>query len=268
MAKMEGRNRWWEFYAVRYAMGTLTGAAVVFAISIQLGFASPKLETVGPYEALAYMAIGLVYCYVASGPILVFHAARFSVIRLAHKRSKPSLILSVFALGALAFGAFMAVYTSHVWLFLAAAFCAAQYICALILIIDNKRIHEGYQLIASARASSRAEKQIDDTQGHTKEMTTGNEMVESYRHLREHGNSFFILFLELVVAGAAITLIGPDAAKIDLSNTDLIHTLAAHEELIVALVLWILPPMVVWSLSLVIEYRFGQHPPKAAKQNG
>jgi hypothetical protein len=65
------------------------------------------------------------------------------------------------------------------------------------------------------------------------------EYVESYRHMREHGNAFFIVFLELGLAMAAIA----------------VPSLAMLSALIVV---WVLPACVVWILGTVLESKLPQ----------
>jgi len=92
---IEGSFRWWEFYAVRYAMGTVVGAIVFYFLCLATPVLKPllfeatatpgtvpgatplpsiKLDSV---QLTLLAAYGLVYCYIASAPILVFHAGRF-----------------------------------------------------------------------------------------------------------------------------------------------------------------------------------------------
>src|SRR5271157_846880 len=68
----DGSVRWWEYYFVRYAMGTIVGGIVCYVLCSSTPILSPLVTHL---EYLA--AFGLVYCYIASAPILVFHAGRF-----------------------------------------------------------------------------------------------------------------------------------------------------------------------------------------------
>src|SRR5271157_3260791 len=90
----EGPARWWEFYAVRYAMGTVVGA-VAFSFlcsqrqetqSLLFGtFASNAISLETP-RLILLAVYGSIYCYIASAPILVFHASRFLLNPEASKR--------------------------------------------------------------------------------------------------------------------------------------------------------------------------------------
>ena len=89
-------SRWWEFYFVRYFVGTVAGALVILSLAKHtgplIGYQTPvpgelqavvaSVATVLNVTLLA--AAGLAFCYVASSPVLVFHAMRG---RFLEKRS-------------------------------------------------------------------------------------------------------------------------------------------------------------------------------------
>jgi hypothetical protein len=62
----------------------------------------------------------------------------------------------------------------------------------------------------------------------------GEQYVESYRHLREHGNAFFIVFLELLLGTALFYSPFPWVAL---------------------LALWIFPAAGVWLFGTLLENR-------------
>jgi hypothetical protein len=77
----KGDSRWWEYYAVRYALGVGIGKPIVgllwhryhplFKTEIQIP--SPFNSTI---SVLLWGAAGMAFCYVASVPMLSFHSAR------------------------------------------------------------------------------------------------------------------------------------------------------------------------------------------------
>jgi hypothetical protein len=91
----ESSLRWWEFYVVRYAMGTVVGGIVFYLLcratphlNLLLFETIPVAGQVSNTQSLPSLqldaarltllaAYGLVFCYVSSAPILVFHAGRF-----------------------------------------------------------------------------------------------------------------------------------------------------------------------------------------------
>ncbi|WP_274362895.1 hypothetical protein [Paenibacillus thermotolerans] len=130
---------------MRYFVGTVVGTIIVIFLVlhresqvhsliltiIESGIGNSKQPGI-PWEPIhlwIYGLIGLAYCYIASGPVLLLHAIR----GLAHKGSVFKYYLSL--------------------------------------------------------SGSRAKR---------KQLSQVNEYVESYKHLREHGNAFFIVLCELI----------------------------------------------------------------------
>lgn len=77
-------NRWWEYYFLRYFVGTVAGAvAIVFLLNFPGSFwYHPHLLTInavgglGIKEITGIAALGFAFCYVASAPMLLLHATR------------------------------------------------------------------------------------------------------------------------------------------------------------------------------------------------
>ncbi len=91
--------------------------------------------------------------------------------------------------------------------------------------LPNVRV-ENYQQTDKGLAAERAKRQ-DGTSKY-------DEFIESYKHLREHGNAFFILLMELVLA---LVLFSVEKT---------------HIALLMAL-LWIAPACFVWFLGTYLE---------------
>jgi len=80
--------------------------------------------------------------------------------------------------------------------------------------------------------------------------STNGGIVDSYRRLREHGNSFFIVFLEIalaVVLFEALRLAPSGVA----GNARTVTTIW-----LTVLVIWIVPAVFVWLISTLFERRF------------
>ena len=75
-------SRWWEFYFVRYFVGTVLGAIIVYVLTVSSDSALSASLVPGVTKEISYphllllAAYGLAYCYIASGPVLVLHATR------------------------------------------------------------------------------------------------------------------------------------------------------------------------------------------------
>jgi preprotein translocase subunit SecY len=263
---MQDNTRWWEFYFVRYAIGTMTGALLVNQvprISPQLGeilfFGIPVGED--PLaRATLLLGYGLLFCYIASVPILVAHAARFTMPRVsdffpASKREKFSAYFScaadvvaivlvgiwglVLAVSFLFFGknlkeqTFLINWTIYVIIFI----LWVEWAILARLIVRLDLAYQGMRKLASARA----EKQKED-----------GGFIDSYRHLREHGNSICIVILELVLGGALLGMLY--VIEADASVLDKMNTYAAWA--MPLLFFWMAPGAAIWRVAIAFERRF------------
>ena len=91
-----------------------------------------------------------------------------------------------------------------------------------------------------------------------KERKEGEEFIESYRHLGEHGNSFFILFLEIIVALAIIDILHAGTFATDAFKVDAKQLSDNLLFLLTCLAFWTLPPIAVWGLAKQMEYTLAE----------
>lgn len=247
--------RWWEFYAVRYAVGTVVGAVMLwllFSLSPSLRplfFDNASATTVGPLlkldaGQLSMLGIGgLVFCYVASAPILVLHAGRFLLERGAVKLSRWwtwlfVLVLPVVATLCLAWQTTplsIGLIIPGFFVLLLLAITGLQWVVCALTLRNAKLMFTFYRRLSEARAA------VDESSG----------ITDSYRHLREHGNSFFIVLLEallglLLIAVGSMT--GPNADEI-----------RPHIFLTI-FVFWTLPAVSVWLAATLLERDFALAP--------
>lgn len=78
----EDSSRWWEFYAVRYALGTVIGGVIFFFLCstnpvLQQLIFGANVHTLNAPILILLGAYGLAFCYFASAPVLVLHTTRF-----------------------------------------------------------------------------------------------------------------------------------------------------------------------------------------------
>lgn len=252
--------RWWELYAVRYAMATLVGA-VVFYILCSSSSSLKPLTTRWEYLG----GVGLVYCYLASAPILVLHSGRFTLRWNGFKRLRWGFVPPIVSLLA----------GVAVWLFLPrptmdflayfvylVAVVIGVFVFCLQVVIVGRVLHDSDALWTFYKGLSERRAHLD----------TG-EIVDSYRQLREHGNSLFIVFLEIVLGvilvGTSFVVGGRQAVPSHMSAATPSIAAAAPDTivldsrfipLLVILALWTLPGVLVWYVATVFERKFSEQP--------
>lgn len=232
-------NRWWEYYAVRYFVGTVFGALLIVLLN---GEGSPfdgKIALNGDLNGVTFLGVGLVaalgfaFCYVASAPVLVLHATR-AHLRWSSMRERPclSLLLLVGVPGATVY--FLWGTLPH-WSSLAAVAVIGLQVGVTLLALVTKFsvIDSMYRALAEARSASMRKKD--------EPLSPGAEYVTSYRHLREHGNAFAIVAFEGVLASALYRLPSVEIA---------LYFLGA----------WLLPASFAWVVGSVLESRFVARP--------
>jgi hypothetical protein len=110
-------NKWWEYYAIRYFVGTVVGAGIVAYLNYAPGspFEAALLALSDFKDATftgvsLFAAIGFAFCYVASAPILLLHATREHLRFAGTKTHGGLLLLALAALVALSVWAATAFY--------------------------------------------------------------------------------------------------------------------------------------------------------------
>jgi len=238
---VKSNSRWWEFYLVRYFVGTVFGTLLIMLIvyspdsGINNLLSSNKITLSGfktnKFE-LSYLwlfgFIGLAYCYLSSAPILVFHSVR-SVFK---KTLVKNTFLKYLVIAILIFIVFLiknwnliiktlgGTYTTLAIL-LALLIICTQFILLVFLFSENE-LFSFYKKLAEKRSVTRHKITV--------------EYVESYRHLREHGNAFLILIMEIFLCFI-------------LYNLDSLLLISC------VLTLWIFPAGFVWYIGTYLESR-------------
>jgi hypothetical protein len=256
-------SRWWESYFVRYLAGTAVGAIVVLFLAKnspvspgQDGLADIvrilcKVEFKSAY--ITMLAIfGFAFCYVASAPILVFHALRGNWIKWYRQNEKTMAKLNCMTIvKIILFIIFLAVIVPNIPVFIeicyptsvkwlvfgtaiarylismkclvfvtAVAIFVSQLFLLLALFDQKSGAFEYYSKLAHRRAVA------DDAR---------IEYVESYRHLRENGNAFFIILLELLLGAM------------------LFYSNSFGLSWSIVLAIWIFPAAFVWLFGTLLE---------------
>jgi len=235
-------NQWWEFYGVRYAQGTVFGALIVYFLFSQspllkgMLFIPSEPKDFGMPQLILMAIYGLVYCYISSAPILILHAARGLLFPSAtNPNPKKWRKTRIFALTipALITSAFFYISSEGDKTLNAGVIFIYVEIIALqvvglwsVLWSFWPEVFEYYKTIIRKR-------QEYETTGY----------IESYRHIREHGNSFLIVVFQFVLAA-------PIYVFVSSSKTLGKETIA---NLVLIILIWIFPASIIWLFGNKLE---------------
>lgn len=251
-----GGGKWWEFYVVRYALGTVVGVLIVnFLVQTGLPIPFPVgdiAQISKPEGLLLLLAYGLSYCYLASGPILLFHATRFAM-NSTGVRKWTLAFLAVSALISMAWGLNARESLPSKGLLVAvvlAIFALVGLTCLQIRawFFGFERHHDLWIFY----------RKLDNN----RRLPENRELIESYRHLREHGNAFFVVLLELTLAlciyvAGTVSILEPGLLSSCPSGIKgcVVNTEGLVQTLVVVSV-WIVPPAAVWAIGCFLENDF------------
>ncbi|HEX8595699.1 MAG TPA: hypothetical protein VF682_20850 [Pseudomonas sp.] len=242
----EGAGRFWEFYALRYSVGAVLGALIIFLLVKQTPQLSDlifikKGESIDMIQVGVFLGIGLFYSYLASAPILVFHVGRFLIPRADDSFFNDSgWVWAIYLFASLLLPVLFAVFSPldsgiRAWfsviIFLASAVFFGQLLIIKKCHSQRKKLFLFYKNLSTNRAYA-----------------TGG-IVDSYRHLREHGNAFGIIFFEMMLAVFLFAASHGILAK----RLEPFEVAATFGAVILA---WIMPATLVWLIGCIVEQEF------------
>lgn len=269
MSETVSSNRWWEGYLVRYFVPALFGIFVVkWILSYHQGDISglflndrSLFASLDVVATIFLAAIGFLYCYIASYPVLVFHATRvvdFKNKKIAtlyffnpYSSSLVMCLLSYLVMCWYKSGlSWLCAYLLMLVIVMSYSFfqCWRLYRCYVEkrLEADSSNTTKDYSL-AYAYAEILSRKRIRSASFVGPENETRSEdlhenrsdIPETYRHLREHGNTAFIVLLEIALCPVVfVALDGGNA---------------------LSPVQWLVPVLVIWITPSVFVHWFAQH---------
>jgi hypothetical protein len=275
--ELESSGRWWESYLVRYGLGTIIGACCVYFLLNYIGgenylnefYLAPSmgaekqlkiteacLAGLGTSNAASgdglckvivesqlkssidistiflLGILGFAYCYIASAPGLVIHGVRQQIVlasSVADSKKKTYYSdlgsgLSFAYVGAASFG------VAYCFLKLE---CQIFFVCLLLMAFV---VFIGLQIFWLGKVC-RSNKLLSFYKCLHVARESGVIDPNSYKHLREHGNAFFIVLLEVVFL---LLCIGS-------------FSLYGLRGLLAMACLWILPGALIYFLGHKIE---------------
>ena len=208
---------------------------------------------------ITWLLFGTLYCYISSYPILVFHATRALdfkdvVGNISLRLDNPYLLTLLFTIAS-----YVAAWNDSVLImFISVSIFSGVQIFRLYAVYSKQKkfgFNKGFEAsIAYAYLNKlskrrgiieeKTEKKEDEDENAT---VTGNykrDLAESYKHLREHGNTAFILMLEMALCPVLFTLL-----KYQNTHSDSIY-------IPVIIIVWIIPSVLVHLLGQHLERRF------------
>jgi hypothetical protein len=253
--RSSGSGKWWEFYFVRYFVGTVMGFGIILFLNFSdlsslKGLLFPQVNSIkelSSIQSILIGSVGLAVCYIASAPILFLHAFRGDL--LLHKNDEQTsdwkftyfwrVVVSIITSSVICFFLYKCLYgvffptdkfpDANFYVLFAVITILWLQVYIIIQAIFNKfSVSANYYMTLAQLRSNREE-------GGSKY----DEYIESYKHLREHGNAFFILFLELLF-GATLALIETPV----------------HGAILV--MIWTLPGVFVWFWGNVLESKLSK----------
>jgi hypothetical protein len=233
-------NRWWEYYTVRYFVGTVVGAVIMVLLTGQSGASYARfLATLVDFKESAFLGVSLVaglgfaFCYIASAPVLTLHTTRahlqLSVMKKHWLVHAVSIIVSIC----------VAIYVAWCYISPIAAIVLGVILGSQVGLIvamfatKFSCIEKYYRDLATARSKALVKEGVP--------ASPGMEYITSYRHLREHGNAFSIVLLELVLAWS-------------------LYQLCSATEAFYLLFVWLLPAAITWVVGTILESRYVASP--------
>lgn len=230
---------------------------------------SPKL--------ILLILYGNLFCYISSYPILGFHATRaidYKNLELHLSLKDPYILSFIVAITSIIFSLTLNGTQGLAAAILLTSFYSGVQIYRIFSGLKKSDIHGlndstrnpiifSYSFSLAQRRGILEKSKSEETtadNGNTARQTKSywhKEFIESYRHLREHGNSAFIFFLELVLASLIYLSIKGS-------------TLSPHAQIStvgIILAIWASPAILIHLLGQLLERRFSQFDTSKRQRN-
>jgi hypothetical protein len=294
MSTQPETTRWWEYYLPRYLMPSIAGAAIVNWLCAYGGDGLRSLlllpiggKSLDASSLTLLFLYGNLFCYVASYPVLVFHATR--VMDFSAGRWKPRVLDGYLVTMGLVTAVFFLRLISpqcRYWVaFVGTLIISGIQLARLRAVLSNRFTVPGhgdavnsayfYSYVLAYRRGIPAVEEVTDTSrdliAQTANLSTDDEeekeevrtrrshtnlwrreFMDTYRHLREHGNSAFIFLLELALAALVFCVITKPEQTPE-------HQLGAIGFLFA---IWSVPSVFVHLLAQHLERRFSRYDQK------
>ena len=265
MSSNTDSNRWWENYLVRYLTPSIAGVIIVNWIiggndDLRAFLYLPRpsnTESITTQQLTLLFLYGNLFCYIASYPILVFHATRTLSFKIQDSCVSweknifdgyiMTILLGVLMLVASRHGEPYSFYMAFV---LVSLFSFVQ-MFSLWKSTQNGSMYALMDELGKKRSGCDGVGNCHIASMDCKRTKYIHEITSSYRHLREHGNTAFILLLEIILAGLIGCII---SSKFFVSPSQQLSAVG------VLVSIWILPSVFVHLVGQYLEQKFSSSP--------
>jgi len=236
-------SRWWEYYAVRYAMGVGFGTPLAGLLWHHYhGFFEPALQIPTPFAsplaAVLWAAIGLTFCYVSSVPMLTIHTSRVCLRLEWWGRGRLIALGSVLVLSSLLVYFFVSKWIG----------CYDSGQRAALELLSLLVLFQAFLILSVLASSGDTVRFYDKLEV---ERLAHPNFVESYRHMREHGNSVLIVLGELFLT-FCLWEIHPDDTTRPGDSMVLVY-------FGLTIAFWLIPSGLVWMVGTLLERHLAKH---------
>lgn len=242
----KNENRWWENYLVRYLVPSVAGMFILMWLNKNSG-GSGILEKYLPMLKLTngkdfntasltgWLLFGTLYCYIASYPVLVFHAIR---IRLS--------LCNIVIIG-------LFILVPSILTCLVSKIYEINILGMVIIFIAEIGFScfQSYHLYKTAKRKGYAYMEcLAKAKNREKDVNYIKEITDSYKHLREHGNTALIILLEILLASIFYF-----SMRFERENGYMDFSIVS-----IILIIWIFPAALVYFYGHILERKFVRKP--------
>ena len=184
-----------------------------------------------------WLLLGTLYCYIASYPILVLHAVR--VYLLNKKNISPKLFVLFILLCMICFVLYLKIFFL-IPVFVIIFSCFQYYF--LYRVVEGERGYAYMKHLAKAKNGLIPNTEINTKRkaGYIKDIT------DSYKHLREHGNTALIILLEILLAFLLYV-----SLRYERENGYMDFSIVS-----IILIIWIIPAAGIYFYGHLLERKF------------
>jgi hypothetical protein len=238
--KQINNERWWDFYLIRYLMGTVLGAIIFYLVLFEyraneliLGngyedILNTILSLKSWYSMVFLLVGGMIFSYFSSSPVLILHTLRLVMYKPSFAKRKITLslwkITFLIIMTSIIVCISKMLFDIHFGLMIVGFILLIPFLSLIYFWASDSTLIDNEEQFKLQNLAFNLSKKRNDK----------NEYVQTYKHLREHGNAFFIVVLEIILGLSLFQAKQP-------------------VDVIVILSVWVVPPVLIWFFANYLE---------------